>query len=102
MGGGSGKVGIYFEAAAMIVVLVLLGQVLELRARSRTGSAIRALLDLAPRTARLIGDEGEHEVPLEEVSAGAKLRVRPGEKIPVDGIILEGHSSLDESMLTGE
>ncbi|MBA2622796.1 MAG: copper-translocating P-type ATPase [Chthoniobacterales bacterium] len=97
-----GGVGIYFEAAAVIVVLVLLGQVLELRARSRTGSAIRALLDLAPKTARLILDDGEHEIPLAEVQSGARLRVRPGEKIPVDGVVLEGRSAIDESMLTGE
>ncbi len=93
---------IYFEAAAVIVVLVLLGQVLELRARSRTGSAIRALLELAPTTARLVENGTERDVPLAEVREGATLRVRPGEKIPVDGVIVEGRSSLDESMLTGE
>ncbi|MEI9897832.1 MAG: copper-translocating P-type ATPase [Chthoniobacter sp.] len=93
---------IYFEAAAMIVVLVLLGQVLELRARRRTGDALRALLDLAPKTARLLTDDGEREVPLEEVAPGMRLRVRPGEKVPVDGAIAEGKSALDESMLTGE
>lgn len=93
---------VYFEAAAMIVVLVLLGQVLELRARRRTGDALRALLDLAPKTARILSEDGEREVPLEEVQAGARLRVRPGEKVPVDGVILEGKSALDESMLTGE
>ncbi|MBI3427932.1 MAG: heavy metal translocating P-type ATPase [Acidobacteria bacterium] len=97
-----GKVGIYFEAAAVIVVLVLLGQVLELRARSKTGSAIRALLNLAPKTARVVQDGGERDVPLESVHAGAKLRVRPGEKIPVDGILLDGKTSVDESMITGE
>ncbi|EDY18116.1 heavy metal translocating P-type ATPase [Chthoniobacter flavus Ellin428] len=93
---------VYFEAAAMIVVLVLLGQVLELRARRRTGDALRALLDLAPKTARVLSDAGEQEVPLEDVPAGARLRVRPGEKVPVDGVILEGKSAIDESMLTGE
>lgn len=96
------KVGIYFESAAMIVVLVLLGQVLELRARSRTGSAIRALLDLAPQNASVVRDDGEHEVPLESVAAGDRLRVRPGGKIPVDGILLEGRTAVDESMITGE
>lgn len=97
-----GKVGIYFEAAAVIVVLVLLGQVLELRARSRTGNAIRALLNLAPPTARLIRGSEEQEVPLEMVKVGDRLRVRPGEKIPVDGVVVEGRSSVDESMITGE
>ena len=99
----SGQVGVYFEAAAAITTLVLLGQVLELRARSRTGAAIRALLGLAPKTARLVGEDGsERDVPLESVKPGDRLRVRPGEKIPVDGIVLEGRSSLDESMITGE
>ena len=99
----SGQVGVYFEAAAAITTLVLLGQVLELRARSRTGAAIRALLGLAPKTARLILDDGsEKDVPLEQVRPGDRLRVRPGEKIPVDGIVLEGKSSVDESMITGE
>jgi P-type Cu+ transporter len=99
----SGQVGVYFEAAAAITTLVLLGQVVELRARSRTGAAIRALLGLAPKTARLIGEDGsERDVPLEQVIPGDKLRVRPGEKIPVDGIVLEGKSSVDESMITGE
>jgi len=97
-----GKVGIYFEAAAVIVVLVLLGQVLELRARSKTGSAIRALLNLAPKTARVVQDNEERDVPLESVQAGAKLRVRPGEKIPVDGVMLDGKTSVDESMISGE
>jgi Cu+-exporting ATPase len=97
-----GKVGIYFEAAAVIVVLVLLGQMLELRARSKTGSAIRALLNLAPKTARVVQDGEERDVPLESVQAGAKLRVRPGEKIPVDGVVLDGKTSVDESMITGE
>jgi P-type Cu+ transporter len=99
----SGRVGVYFEAAAAITTLVLLGQVLELRARSRTGAAIRALLGLAPKMARLILDDGsEKDVPLEQVKLGERLRVRPGEKIPVDGIVLEGRSSVDESMITGE
>ena len=97
-----GGVGIYFEAAAVIVVLVLLGQVLELRARSRTGSAIRELLNLAPATARLVQGDAEREVPLDQVAKGARLRVRPGEKIPVDGVVEDGKSNVDESMLTGE
>jgi Cu+-exporting ATPase len=97
-----GKVGIYFEAAAVIVVLVLLGQVLELQARSKTGSAIRALLNLAPKTARVVQDGEERDVPLESVQVGAKLRVRPGEKIPVDGVLIEGKTSVDESMISGE
>ncbi|HYR58383.1 MAG TPA: copper-translocating P-type ATPase, partial [Chthoniobacteraceae bacterium] len=97
-----GGVGIYFEAAAVIVVLVLLGQVLELRARSRTGSAIRALLNLAPATARLVEDGAEREVPLDQVAKGATLRVRPGDKVPVDGVVLDGKSNVDEAMLTGE
>ena len=98
-----GKVAIYFEAAAVIVTLVLLGQVMELRARNRTGAAIRALLGLAPKTAlRIDADGSESEVPLERVMVGDRLRVRPGEKIPVDGSVIEGNSSVDESMLTGE
>ncbi len=97
-----GKVAIYFEAAAVIVVLVLLGQVLELRARSRTGSAIKALLNLAPPTARQVAPEGDHEVPLGEVKVGDWLRVVPGDKVPVDGEVVEGHSSVEESMITGE
>jgi P-type Cu+ transporter len=97
-----GKIGIYFESAAIITVLVLLGQVLELRARSRTGSAIRALLDLAPQKAHVIRNGQEIEVPLNEVRVNDHLRVRPGEKVPVDGKIIEGKSALDESMLTGE
>ncbi len=98
-----GHVGVYYEAAAVIVVLVLLGQMLELRARERTGGAIRALLDLAPKTARVIRPDGsEEEIPLEEVKAGDHLRVRPGDKVPVDGTVVEGHSAIDESMLTGE
>ena len=97
-----GRVGIYFEAAAVIVVLVLLGQMLELRARSKTGTAIRALLNLAPKTARVVQGNEEHDVPLESVQAGTKLRVRPGEKIPVDGVLLDGKTSVDESMISGE
>ena len=97
-----GRIGIYFEAAAVIIVLVLLGQMLELRARSQTGSALRALLNLAPKTARLVQGDEERDVPLESVLAGAKLRVRPGEKIPVDGVLLEGKTSVDESMISGE
>ena len=94
---------VYFEAAAAIVTLVLLGQVLELRARSRTSSAIRALLDLSPKMARVMSTNGsERDTPLEQVKPGDKLRVRPGEKIPVDGIVLDGTSSVDESMITGE
>ena len=98
-----GAVAVYFEAAAVITVLVLLGQVLELRARARTSGAIRALLDLAPRTARRIREDGsDEEVGLDQVMVGDRLRVRPGEKVPVDGAVLEGRSSLDESMVTGE
>ncbi len=97
-----GGVGVYFEAAAVIVVLVLVGQVIDLRARARTGSAIRALLDLAPPTARILENGAEREVPLDSVTVGATLRVRPGEKVPVDGTLIEGRSSVDESMLTGE
>ena len=98
-----GQVGLYFEAAAVIVALVLLGEWLELRARHRTGSALRALLDLAPKTARRINADGsEHDVPLESVVAGDRLRVLPGAKVPVDGKVLDGSSSFDESMLTGE
>src|SRR5208282_1688389 len=86
-----------------ITTLVLLGQVMELRARSRTSAAIRALLDLSPKTARLLGADGsEKDIPLEQVKPGDRLRVRPGEKVPVDGVILEGHSSIDESMISGE
>jgi P-type Cu+ transporter len=97
-----GNVPIYFEAAAVIVVLVLLGQVLELRARSRTGSAIKALLNLAPPTARQVAPGGDHEVPLDQVKVGDWLRVVPGDKVPVDGAVVEGHSSVEESMITGE
>jgi Cu+-exporting ATPase len=94
---------VYFEAAAVITTLVLLGQVLELRARSRTGSALRALLGLAPKTARRLADDGsEVDVPLEDVHSDDRLRVRPGEKIPVDGVVLDGRSTVDESMVTGE
>jgi Cu+-exporting ATPase len=98
-----GQVSVYFEAAAVITALVLLGQVLELRARSRTGSAIRALLGLAPKTARRIAADGsEADVPLEHIHIGDKLRIRPGEKVPVDGVVIEGGSSVDESMVSGE
>jgi P-type Cu+ transporter len=101
--GHGGAVPVYFEAAAVIVALVFLGQVLELKARERTGSAIRALLDLAPKTARRIGKDGtEADVPLDEVRLGDLLRVRPGSSVPVDGVVTEGRSSLDESMITGE
>ena len=98
-----GAVGVYFEVAAIIVTLVLLGQVLELKARSQTSSAIKALLGLRPKTARIVRDNGDEEdIPLEQVKVGDKLRVRPGEKIPVDGMVVEGTSSIDESMITGE
>jgi P-type Cu+ transporter len=98
-----GRVALYFEAASVIVTLVLLGQVLELRARSQTSSAIRALLDMAPKRARILrDDEREEEIPLDQVAPGDRLRVRPGEKVPVDGIVIEGHSAVDESMITGE
>ncbi len=99
----SGQVGVYYEAAAVIVTLVLLGQVLELKARSQTSGAIRALLELAPPTARRMDDSGvETEVSLDEVISGDKLRVKPGEKLPVDGTVLDGNSNVDESMVTGE
>ncbi|RBP37032.1 Cu+-exporting ATPase [Roseimicrobium gellanilyticum] len=98
----AGSIPIYFEAAAVIVVLVIVGQVLELRARERTGSAIRALLDLAPPHAWRVTSKGDEKVPLDQVKVGDKLRVRPGEKVPVDGVVLEGHSAVDESMITGE
>jgi len=101
--GPQGNVAVYFEAAAVIVTLVLLGQMLELRARQRTSGAIKALLGLAPKTARIVGEDGsEDDIPLEEVQKGDRLRVRPGEKVPVDGILQEGSSSVDESMITGE
>ena len=110
--GMGGYPDVYFEAAAAITTLVLLGQVMELRARSRTSAAIRALLDLSPKTARLItsgggevsagGEVTEKDIPLEDVKLGDRLRVRPGEKVPVDGVVLEGHSAVDESMITGE
>ena len=100
---GGGEVAVYFEAAAAIVTLVLLGQVLELKARSRTGAAVKALLGLAPKTARrLEDDDSEGDVPLGEVRPGDRLRVRPGEKVPVDGVVLEGTSAVDEAMVTGE
>jgi Cu+-exporting ATPase len=99
----SGEVAVYFEAAAVIVTLVLLGQVLELRARSQTSSAIKALLGLAPKTARIVREDGtEIDIPLEHVEPGDRLWVRPGEKIPVDGVVLDGNSAVDESMVTGE
>jgi Cu+-exporting ATPase len=101
--GPGGEVDIYFEPAAVIVTLVLLGQVLELRARSQTSNALRALLGLAPKTARRVRDDGsEDDVPLAEVRPGDRLRVRPGEKVPVDGVVVDGHSAIDESMITGE
>ena len=99
----NGHVGVYFEAAAVIVTLVLLGQVMELRAREGTGKAIRALLDMAAKTARAIRDDGsEEEIALEDVQIGDRLRVRPGDKVPVDGMVIDGRSSVDESMITGE
>ncbi|MBL8178748.1 MAG: cadmium-translocating P-type ATPase [Bryobacterales bacterium] len=97
-----GQPAVYFEAAAVIVMLVLLGQVLELKARERTGAAIKALLGLAPKTARMIVGDQEMDVPIENVHPGDLLRVRPGERVPVDGAVTEGHSSIDESMITGE
>lgn len=101
--GPGGELGLYFEAAAVITVLVLLGQVLELKARDRTGEAIRALLGLAPKTARKIAEDGtESDVPLADIVVGDRLRVRPGEKVPVDGVVEDGRSAVDESMVTGE
>jgi Cu+-exporting ATPase len=101
--GHGGALGLYFEAAAVITVLVLLGQVLELKARDKTGEAIRALLGLAPKTARKIAADGtETDVPLSEIVVGDRLRVRPGEKVPVDGVVVDGRSAVDESMVTGE
>ena len=103
MRGPDGSVGVYFEASAVIVTLILLGQVMELRARSQTGAAIKALLGLAPKIARKISPTGvEEDIPLEHVQVGDLLRIRPGEKIPVDGIVVEGSSSVDESMISGE
>jgi Cu+-exporting ATPase len=101
--GHDGAVPVYFEAAAMITVLVLVGQVLELRARDQTGAAIRALLDLTPKRARRIAADGtEDDVELAQVAVGDRLRVRPGEKVPIDGTVVEGRSTVDESMVTGE
>ncbi|PJB77887.1 MAG: copper-translocating P-type ATPase [Acidobacteria bacterium CG_4_9_14_3_um_filter_49_7] len=101
--GTGGQVDVYFEAAAVIVTLILVGQILELRARGRTGEAIRALLGLTPKTARIIRENGvEEDISLEQVQPGDRIRVRPGEKIPVDGVVLDGESSVDESMITGE
>src|SRR5262245_9621170 len=101
--GHGGEVAVYFEAAAVITTLVLLGQVLELRARSRTSSAIKMLLGLEPKTARIVRPNGvEEDIPLDQVGPGDLLRVRPGEKVPVDGVVIEGRSSVDESMVTGE
>jgi len=100
--GHDGEVGVYFEAAAVIVTLVLLGQMLELRARRSTSGAIRALMDLAPAVARRLSDSSEQEIPLDQVHVGDRLRVRPGEKIPVDGSVIDGRSSVDESMISGE
>ncbi|OOY17444.1 heavy metal translocating P-type ATPase [Thioclava sp. DLFJ4-1] len=93
---------VYFEASAVILVLVLVGQIMELTAREKTGDAIRALMDLAPKTARRVGENGEEDVPLDQVQTGDKLRVRPGETVPVDGVVTEGSSAIDESMITGE
>ena len=100
--GHGGAPPVYFEAAAVIIILVLVGQIMELSARERTGDAIRALMDLAPKTARRVSDDGEEDVPLDEVKTGDRLRVRPGESVPVDGEVTDGRSSVDESMLTGE
>ena len=99
----AGDLAVYFEPASVIVTLVLLGQVLELRARSQTSSALKALLGLAPKTARAVRADGhEEDIPLDRVIVGDQLRVRPGEKVPVDGVVIEGSSSVDESMVTGE
>ena len=101
--GPDGSVGLYFEAAGVIITLVLLGQVLELRARERTSDALKALLDLAPKTARRIKEDGDdEEVPVSEIAVGDRLRIRPGESVPVDGDVVKGRSSVDESMITGE
>jgi len=103
MRGPDGSVGVYFEAAAVIVTLILLGQVMELKARSQTGAAIKSLLGLAPKTARRINDDGsETDIPLAHVQVGDRLRIRPGEKVPVDGTVVDGRSSVDESMISGE
>src|SRR5262249_22724647 len=100
---GMGGAPVYFEAAAVITTLVLLGQVLELRARQQTSGAIRALLNLAPQQAHRVDDRGaEHDVALDQVQRGDRLRVRPGERVPVDGVVNEGNSAVDESMITGE
>src|SRR5690606_4561921 len=96
-------IGVYFEAAAVIISLTLLGQILELKARAQTSAAIKSLLGLAPKTARRLAEDGtEQDVPLAHVHVGDRLRIRPGEKVPVDGVVLEGTSAIDESMLTGE
>ncbi len=100
--GHEGKPPLYFEAAAVVTVLVLLGQVLELRARQRTGSALKALLGLAPKSARRVTPSGDEDVPLDDVRVGDRLRLRPGDKVPVDGVVVEGRTAIDESMLTGE
>ncbi len=100
--GSTGELPLYFEPAAVIITLVLLGQVLELRARSQTSQALKSLLQLAPKTAHMVTPEGEHEMPVEQIKVGDTLRVRPGEKMPVDGIVLDGVTSVDESMVTGE
>src|SRR5207245_10104735 len=97
-----GQVDLYFEAAAVITTLVLLGQLLEAKARSRTGQAIKALLGLAAKTAHRVRNGQEQEVPVNEIQKGNLLRVRPGEKVPIDGVIIEGKSNIDESMITGE
>ncbi len=97
-----GRAPVYFEAAAVIVILVLVGQIMELRARESTGGAIRALLDLSPKTARKVGEDGDSEIPVEKIAKGDLLRVRPGEQVPVDGTVAEGRSAVDESMITGE
>src|SRR5665213_1081739 len=102
-GGMHGHVAVYFEASAVIVTLVLLGQVLELRARAQTNDAIRALLNLAPKQARILrGDGREEDIPLNRVKVGDRLRIRPGEQVPVDGVVLDGRGAIDESMITGE
>ncbi len=100
--GAGGLAPVYYEAAAVILILVLIGQIMELAARERTGDAIRALLDLAPKTARRVRDGAEEDVALDQVVAGDILRIRPGESVPVDGVVTEGHSSVDESMISGE